>query len=93
MDHEAIVVLRYSALSMQQIDLIRGSASESILKRIRRNALNLVNAYNILDYVLNSSLGRRNKKVQEDVCQRAAFLNPLNSLTLMSVEIPEAAKL
>jgi acyl-CoA oxidase len=48
---------------------------------LRPHAVKLVDSWMIPDYVLNSSLGRSDGKVHEDLFYRAHRQNPLNDIT------------
>jgi len=65
-------------LSLTHIQMIQ-SAVEELLTRLRPNALALVDAFDIPDRVLNSTLGRSDGKVYEALYQ-AAKKSPLNSV-------------
>ena len=53
-----------------------------LLEEIRPHALRLVDAWQFPDWQLDSSLGRKDGKVYEDLFYRASELNPLNGLTI-----------
>jgi acyl-CoA oxidase len=53
-----------------------------LLEEIRPHALRLVDAWGVPDWQLDSSLGREDGKVYEDMFYRASELNPLNGLTI-----------
>jgi len=56
----------------------------TLLSQVRPNAVALVDAFKFPDYLLNSSLGRYDGKVYEDMTDRAGR-EPINGLT-MNVE-------
>ncbi|BEI86750.1 hypothetical protein CcaverHIS002_0700960 [Cutaneotrichosporon cavernicola] len=60
--------------------LARQKAILALLQRVRPNAVNLMDGWAFSDMVLNSSLGRYDGNVYEDVFKRAAA-NPVNTLT------------
>jgi acyl-CoA oxidase len=70
------------ACSKQQISLARTNAVMRLLKEIRPHAVRLVDAWGFDDWVLDSSLGRKDGKVYEDMFYRASELNPLNQITV-----------
>lgn len=53
-----------------------------LLEEIRPHAVRLVDAWQFPDWQLDSSLGRYDGKVYEDLFKRASELNPLNALTI-----------
>jgi acyl-CoA oxidase len=53
-----------------------------LLSEIRPHAIRLVDAWGFDDWVLDSSLGRKDGKVYEDMFYRASELNPLNKITV-----------
>jgi acyl-CoA oxidase len=68
-----------SACTVAQITLTRNKAVMKLLEEIRPHAVRLVDAWNFPDWQLNSSLGRYDGKVYEDMFYRASQLNPLNN--------------
>jgi acyl-CoA oxidase len=70
------------ACSKHQIQLARTNAVMQLLKDIRPHAVRLVDAWGFDDWVLDSSLGREDGKVYEDMFYRASELNPLNKITV-----------
>jgi acyl-CoA oxidase len=70
------------ACSKHQISLARTNTVMQLLKDIRPHAVNLVDAWGFDDWVLDSSLGRADGKVYEDMFYRASELNPLNEITV-----------
>ena len=70
------------ACSKHQIMLARTNAVMKLLKEIRPHAVRLVDAWGFDDWVLDSSLGRADGKVYEDMFYRASELNPLNNITV-----------
>ncbi|KXT01352.1 hypothetical protein AC578_6646 [Pseudocercospora eumusae] len=67
-----------SACTVAQIRLARSKAVMQLLEEIRPHAVRLVDSWDFPDWQLNSSLGRYDGKVYEDMFYRAAELNPLN---------------
>jgi len=70
------------ACSKHQISLARTNTVMSLLKDIRPHAVRLVDSWGFDDWVLDSSLGREDGKVYEDMFYRASELNPLNKVTV-----------
>jgi acyl-CoA oxidase len=54
---------------------------QNLLAEIRPHAVRLVDAWSIPDYVLNSSLGRSDGNVYNDLFRKAHLENPLNMVT------------
>ncbi|EME44414.1 hypothetical protein DOTSEDRAFT_44640 [Dothistroma septosporum NZE10] len=71
-----------SACTVAQIRLARTKAVMQLLEEIRPHAIRLVDSWDFPDWQLNSSLGRYDGKVYEDMFYRAAELNPLNKVTV-----------
>ncbi|KAK4965637.1 hypothetical protein LTR66_012111 [Elasticomyces elasticus] len=71
-----------SAVTVRQIMLARTSAVMKLLEEIRPHAVRLVDAWDFPDWQLDSSLGRYDGKVYEDMFYRASELNPLNAITV-----------
>lgn len=71
-----------SAVTVRQIQLARTKAVMKLLEEIRPHAVRLVDAWRFPDWQLDSSLGRYDGKVYEDLFKRASELNPLNALTI-----------
>lgn len=70
------------ACSKHQITLARTNTVMKLLKEIRPHAVRLVDSWGFDDWVLDSSLGRADGKVYEDMFYRASELNPLNKVTV-----------
>lgn len=68
------------AVTTTQISLARTKGISALLDAVRPHAVNLVDAWSFSDYVLNSSLGRKDGAVYEDLFSRA-WANPVNNLT------------
>jgi acyl-CoA oxidase len=71
-----------AAVTVRQIQLARTKSVMKLLEEIRPHALRLVDAWQFPDWQLDSSLGREDGKVYEDMFYRASELNPLNGLTI-----------
>ena len=82
LEREASEFFSSSAVTVRQIQLARTKAVMKLLEEIRPHAVRLVDAWNIPDWQLDSSLGRSDGKVYEDLFRRASELNPLNALTI-----------
>lgn len=72
------------ASTVRQIQLARTRQTLTLLKEIRPHAVKLVDAWSFPDWQLDSSLGRHDGKVYEDMFYRASQLNPLNDVTFDS---------
>lgn len=72
------------AATVRQIQLARTKQTLTLLKEIRPHAVKLVDAWSFPDWQLDSSLGRADGKVYEDMFHRASQLNPLNDITFDS---------
>ncbi|KAH7125187.1 hypothetical protein B0J11DRAFT_614613 [Dendryphion nanum] len=70
------------ACSKHQISLARTNAVMKLLKEVRPHAVRLVDSWAFDDWVLDSSLGREDGKVYEDLFHRASVINPLNRITV-----------
>lgn len=70
------------ACSKHQIQLARTNTVMQLLKEIRPHAIRLVDSWGFDDWVLDSSLGREDGRVYEDMFYRASELNPLNKITV-----------
>lgn len=63
-----------------------------LLRRVRPNAIALVDSFKFPDYLLNSSLGRYDGKVYEDMAERAGR-EPINGLTMnINIQSPEIVR-
>ncbi|KAL8926411.1 MAG: hypothetical protein Q9208_002954 [Pyrenodesmia sp. 3 TL-2023] len=82
LEREASEFFSSSAVTVRQIQLARTKAVMNLLEEIRPHAVRLVDAWRFPDWQLDSSLGRYDGKVYEDLFQRASELNPLNALTV-----------
>ncbi|EOD45987.1 putative acyl- oxidase protein [Neofusicoccum parvum UCRNP2] len=81
LESEASEFYTSSAVTVRQIQLARTSAVMKLLAEIRPHAVRLVDSWDFPDWQLDSSLGRADGKVYEDMFHRASELNPLNSIT------------
>ena len=82
LEREASEFFSSSAVTVRQIQLARTKSVMQLLKDIRPHAIRLVDAWAFPDWQLDSSLGRYDGKVYEDLFYRASELNPLNALTV-----------
>ncbi|KAJ5768719.1 hypothetical protein N7520_003278 [Penicillium odoratum] len=69
------------AVTVRQANLTRTKTVLQLLEDIRPHAVSLVDAWKLPDWQLNSSLGRYDGKVYEDLFRRASQENPVNELT------------
>lgn len=79
LEKEASEFFTSSATTVRQITLAR-KAVMKLLDEIRPHAVRLVDAWKFPDWQLDSSLGRYDGKVYEDMFHRASELNPLNKV-------------
>lgn len=82
LEKEASEFYSSAAVTVRQIQLARTKSVMKLLEEIRPHALRLVDAWNFPDWQLDSSLGRKDGKVYENMFYRASELNPLNGLTI-----------
>lgn len=82
LETEASEFYTSSAVTVRQIQLARSSAVMKLLEEIRPHAVRLVDAWDFPDWQLDSSLGRYDGKVYEDMFHRASEQNPLNQITI-----------
>ena len=82
LEKEASEFYSSAAVTVRQIQLARTKSVMTLLEEIRPHALRLVDAWQFPDWQLDSSLGRKDGKVYEDLFYRASQLNPLNGLTI-----------
>jgi acyl-CoA oxidase len=80
LEKEASEFYSSAAVTVRQITLARTKAVMTLLEEIRPHAVRLVDAWKFPDWQLDSSLGRYDGKVYEDMFYRASELNPLNSV-------------
>lgn len=82
LEREASEFFSSSAVTVRQIQLARTKTVMKLLEEIRPHSVRLVDAWQFPDWQLDSSLGRFDGKVYEDLFHRASELNPLNALTV-----------
>jgi len=82
LEREASEFFSSSAVTVRQIQLARTKAVMKLLEEIRPHAVRLVDAWHFPDWQLDSSLGRYDGKVYEDLFERASEMNPLNAMTM-----------
>jgi acyl-CoA oxidase len=82
LESEASEFYTSAAVTVRQIQLARSNAVMKLLEEIRPHAVRLVDAWEFPDWQLDSSLGRQDGKVYEDMFYRASELNPLNRVTV-----------
>ncbi|KAI5197545.1 acyl-CoA oxidase [Aureobasidium subglaciale] len=82
LESEASEFYTSAAVTVRQIQLARTNAVMKLLAEIRPHAIRLVDAWDFPDWQLDSSLGRHDGKVYEDMFYRASELNPLNAITV-----------
>jgi acyl-CoA oxidase len=80
LEREASEFFSSAATTVRQIQLARTKAVMKLLGEIRPHAVRLVDAWKFPDWQLDSSLGRYDGKVYEDMFYRASELNPLNRM-------------
>lgn len=80
LEREAAEFFSSGAVTVRQITLTRTTAVMKLLDEIRPHAIRLVDAWAIPDWQLDSSLGRSDGKVYEDLFRRASQENPVNDL-------------
>jgi acyl-CoA oxidase len=81
LEREASEFFTSGAVTIRQITLARTSAVMKLLDEIRPHALRLVDSWAFPDWQLDSSLGRFDGKVYEDLFRRASEENPVNEFT------------
>jgi acyl-CoA oxidase len=82
LESEAAEFFQSAACTVRQIQLARTTAVMKLLEEVRPHAIRLVDSWDFPDYQLDSSLGRFDGNVYEDMFYRAAELNPLNRVTV-----------
>ncbi|KAK7423019.1 hypothetical protein QQX98_001309 [Neonectria punicea] len=70
------------ATTVRQIQLARTKRTLALLEQIRPHAVRLVDAWKFPDWQLDSSLGRYDGNVYEDMFHRASEVNPLNDVVI-----------
>ncbi|OAX83476.1 hypothetical protein ACJ72_02163 [Emergomyces africanus] len=81
LEREASEFFTSGAVTIRQITLARTKAVSKLLDDIRPHAVRLVDAWKFPDWQLDSSLGRYDGKVYEDLFYRASEQNPVNKIT------------
>lgn len=80
LEKEASEFYSSAAVTVRQITLARTKAVMKLLEEVRPHTIRLVDAWKFPDWQLDSSLGRYDGKVYEDLFHRASELNPLNDV-------------
>jgi acyl-CoA oxidase len=80
LEQQASEFFTSAATTIMQIQLARTKAVMTLLEEIRPHAVRLVDAWKFPDWQLDSSLGRFDGKVYEDMFHRASEVNPLNDV-------------
>ncbi|OAP54489.1 hypothetical protein AYL99_10937 [Fonsecaea erecta] len=80
LEREASEFYSSAAVTVRQITLARTKTVMKLLEEIRPHAVRLVDAWKFPDWQLDSSLGRYDGNVYEDMFHRASELNPLNNI-------------
>ncbi|EEH46893.2 uncharacterized protein PADG_02991 [Paracoccidioides brasiliensis Pb18] len=81
LERESAEFFTSGAVTIRQITLTRTKAVVTLLDEVRPHAVRLVDAWKFPDWQLDSSLGRSDGKVYEDLFYRASELNPANNIT------------
>lgn len=89
LESEASEFYTSAAVTVKQVMLTRQSAVMKLLKEIRPHAVALVDAWAFPDWQLDSSLGRYDGKVYEDMFKRASEMNPMNEITVDPYPVSE----
>lgn len=79
LEKEAAEFFSSNAATLKQIQLTR-KAVMKLLEEIRPHAVRLVDSWSFPDWQLDSSLGRYDGNVYEDLFHRASELNPMNKV-------------
>lgn len=82
LEEEASEFFTSSACTVRQIQLARTVHVMNLLEQIRPHAVKLADSWDFPDWQLDSSLGRYDGKVYEDMFERASEKNPFNGLTI-----------
>ena len=82
LEAEASEFFASAATTVRQIQLARTSAVMKLMEQIRPHAIRLVDAWAFPDWQLDSSIGRYDGKVYEDMFHRASEQNPLNRIVV-----------
>lgn len=83
MDANARDFAKAQAVHEEELDRLP-EVIQGLMAEIRPHAVNLVDAWSIPDFLLDSALGRYDGRVYEDLFNRAHRLNPLNEITFNS---------
>lgn len=81
MDVEAREFSISGAVSEEELNALPARILELMTEKIRPNAVKLVDAWSVPDYLLDSALGRYDGAVYQDLFRRAHKENPLNEIT------------
>lgn len=81
LERESADFFASGAVTIRQITLARTRAVMNLLDEIRPHAIRLVDSWSFPDWQLDSSLGRYDGRVYEDLFHRASEQNPVNDLT------------
>ena len=79
-ENRALDFLRTNAVDLAQIDRARNEQIPLLMAHIRPHAVKLVDAWMFPDWQLDSSLGRSDGRVYEDLFNRATTKNPRNDV-------------
>ncbi|KAF2120995.1 acyl-CoA dehydrogenase/oxidase [Lophiotrema nucula] len=79
LSNEASSFLASGACTIAQIQVVNESIMK-LMREVRPHAVRLVDAWKLPDWQLDSSLGRADGRVYEDLFHRASELNPLNDI-------------
>ena len=71
-----------AAVTVRQIQLARTVTVMDLLEEIRPHAVKLADSWDFHDWQLDSSLGKYDGRVYEDMFERASEQNPLNGITV-----------
>lgn len=82
LEQESSEFFASAAVTVRQIQLARTNQVMKLLEDIRPHAVRLADSWAFPDWQLDSSLGRYDGKVYEDMFYRASELNPLNGITV-----------
>jgi len=80
LERESSEFFQSAACTIRQIQLARVNAVPALLAQIRPHAVRLVDSWKFSDWQLDSSLGRYDGGVYEDMFRRASEDNPLNDI-------------
>jgi acyl-CoA oxidase len=80
LERESSEFFSSAAVTVRQIGLTQTNEVMKLLDQIRPHAVRLVDAWQIPDWQLDSSLGRSDGNVYPDLFRRASQENPVNDL-------------